>query len=614
MRTNSQRSDPEFSGESGDDQDKYMTVAAFAKRKGVPEAQVRRHGFLVYDPTPRSVEMKVIQDIEKNDERFPKFVVEKGNAEKIVKTDSYECELEFEDDVDMAMNVFVPETVSKHPGFFSALATIGVSAVGSFVVPKFEPHQRRFHFLQDVDYCCYQNRFIRGFKVPPLGCEILRKDMYENLSFAVEHDVVGNTVDVCYGVREKIDGVEIVCFGLVFDNEVKYFIWDTDGIYAVDTNEPFQAERLGQDIIILSRVSSEFYLRSTLGEDMDYKLHDWMPFDSNCADLVQEGLVFNINFREFKVSKIPTYTLKVIKGVASDSTNKYKLNIESTIDGCYDFAFEEDISESIDRTKLVSVANGVYRIKRRLDKIYPDSHQYMQVSRAKALKFDDIYKFHTGFVGSNEPVPVMELNFRVSGSEIGMVEDDTILGSRVIQVQQVGSVCVAGMKCVHDGCFMVDQKIMGRDFGSVVQERSYFSNVYSINIVAMMVKRKMRERQYISWGDCFHIFRRLTLINVCQSGYTIRFSNSFDQYSFYRFLVYHLLYLKDGMAYDLLKVSKTMGPTDNKILVFAKKKPKGDYKVFKRYYVYFRDKEDLIVCDDVATTQGDGKLLTFEVK
>jgi len=170
----------------------------------------------IYEPRP--IEMSVwnddveFEDEEEKESSFSRIRNQSKNKKKeidykkiaedfmrVQKKKKWSAQPEF--------RTILPDVVTKHIGFFATLAQAGLKPVGMEISDRdFEPHQRRFNLLQDVTFMVGPGGNIKSFSVPQLGCEFLTTDMYKNMSYFDGQKVVGNSVDVCYGIREKLDG------------------------------------------------------------------------------------------------------------------------------------------------------------------------------------------------------------------------------------------------------------------------------------------------------------------------------------------------------------------------------------------------------------------------
>lgn len=337
------------------------------------------------------------------------------------------------------------------------------------------------------------------------------------------------------------------------------------------------------------------------GESYEFIVHQWKSYTRSLYDQAEEGLVFNVNFREYKVNKILSFTYRVENGKAYDSTKKLIIPV-ALEDGCYDLAFMTDVSSKCkQRLDRVGVYNGehVVLIKRRYDRVYPDSHQVISVARQKAVRYDKLMCYQIfredGFVS---PVP---LAFRDSEQK-----DDYEVCPPLVQLfvgrEETIDVEVKAKQTlikfdsrdfIRDRDFCQD-KVVGKDFSTSIQERTYFQNSVDRLIVSQIIVPKKKVKSYISWGDCFFSFYRYMLrYSVVCSGRKVYYSPEFDETSFFKFCVDRYLYLKDGMAYDLclLKGLLNYGYVESvarkRLFISRARRKKGFCFSYRQFYVWY---------------------------
>jgi hypothetical protein len=490
----------------------------------------------------------------------------------------------------------VPEVVTKHPGFFGTLSTVGLKVVGAQVEDTFEPHQRRFNLLETVTFMSGPEGHILGYDVPPLGCEVMREEMMSKMSICVNNRVEGLSEDVCYGAREKLDGVEVVVFRVKYEYSDAYYLWDEGCIVQVNASQPFQAEKIDGVYYVLSPIDEarEFFFSGTSGETYEFLIHRWKSFTKSLYLQAKEGVIFNVNFREYKVNKIMSFTYRVEKECAFDSTKKMSFSVPHVDDGCWDMAFESDISVTVrkEKYKWVGAYKGelVYLIKKRPDRVYPDSHQIVCVARDKAVRYDKIMNYQL-FVMQKNDVRGLALYFRDSQGRREDLGDNSYIKVFVGPEDFKDEVVVIGdTSCDID---LSVNKIVGRDFASSVQERVYFANtVERLLVVQMIVPR--RRKEYMSWGDMFVAFYKYSLRYRTKRGKNfVEYSAEFDETSFFKFCVDRYVYLKDGMAYDLCmyKVLMQKGFVDNvfrkRLYVSRVRRKNGVCYAYRQFYVWF---------------------------
>lgn len=505
--------------------------------------------------------------------------------------------LEFEEqDMTLFECAFVPEVVTRHPDFFSALSLIDLNVVGNKTLARFCPHQRRFNLLDTVMFMTGPGGHILGFDVPPLGCEFMRESMIKNMSMYNGDKVIGDSEDVCYGVREKIDGTEAVVFRVRYETTEEFYLWDSDRIMQVKASQPFHAEKVGDRYYILSPICGTFVFSTINDSPMNYVIHDFKTFHRHLYDNSREGLVFNINFREYKVCRQMSFTFKVEKNVAMDSTKKMVFAVTDLKDGCYDFVFERDRFETrslrYNGLPEVNIKIGEYKgedlyfLKRRDDRIYGDSFQHIEVTREKCVTYGKIVNY-LSFETRSEVLIGIPMYFRDStGVEVEYDE------------KSLPVIMARDRECISSDTFvgkhMLIPKFIGKDFDNFIQERTYFANINETLLVAQFVVPKKKDKNYVSWSDCFLAFHKYCLIHRQKvKNRLIQYSNEFDETDFFRFCVDRCLYLKDGMAYDLCmyKVMMQKGFRESvhgKTLYVSKvRRKQGRSYAYRQFFVWF---------------------------
>jgi hypothetical protein len=353
----------------------------------------------------------------------------------------------------------------------------------------------------------------------------------------------------------------------------------------MDASEPFHAELVGGIFNILSPVSSAFfcsYQRSL--QTFRYEISKWLDLTSQLLMTAQEGIVLNINFREYKVVRILSFTYRVVNGIAIDSTSKLFFPVKLK-DGMYDLAAGCDFSESVDKKNYQEVGSYnkeiIYLIKLRCDRIYPDSAQQISSVQIKSIRYDTLLrKLLVANVSSEIQNP--QLYFRDSickgkGQDVkGFLFDhfDNDWKSDIL----------------HRA--MGDKSILNFPFANSIEERVYFYNVYNYLLVSDFIVKKKRRKEYTSRGDVFTLFREATLRTMVpmNDGY-IRYG-SFQLNSFNNFVLRHSWYIRDNLAHDL-RLYKRLPHEGTWLyrgvgkLHISKKRPKEISYRYRGFFVWF---------------------------
>jgi len=273
----------------------------------------------------------------------------------------------------LRMNVMgmcsLPEVISRNMDFFSALAIVGINPIGPSIIPVYAPHQRRFQALAGVAMRG-PGGFIKGFKIPEIGANHLHKDACKNLMTATAEGVLGKGPNLLIRAREKKDGVEVIVFGVEYAEYTRYYMWDIANVWAIEATEPCRFERVDGKYYLLSDVSDDFEV-GVLYED-----NPWEFISSDLIDSSKEGIIVDIDTVQYKVPREPSVTLKVENGIAMDSGGKTIHAVATVDNGCYDFS-----------------VNTMLPIKPRLDRVYADSAQQVEIIRRCAISLKELVLF-----------------------------------------------------------------------------------------------------------------------------------------------------------------------------------------------------------------------------
>lgn len=538
------------------------------------------------------------------------------------------------------VKVLLPDVVTRNKGFFGALAQIGVYAIGPKIDPVREPHQRRFNLLNDVTFMYGPYGNIQTFLVPQLGCEFLSTDIYSKLSFFDGTKVTGNTVDVCYGMREKLDGEEVVIFGIQYATITKYYKWEGTGLMEVVANQPFHAEKVGSTYHVLTEVTAPF-----LFESMDKIVtYDWrylwhLPNSKIIKDSV-EGIVLNINFKEYKVVRELTFTYKLEQDYIVDGKGQRQFMYKtpsgnvSIVDGFYDMVIH-------DRSQICTRV-----VKRRDDRVYPDSAQHIAVTREKSISYErllrlqvlpeedkivsslySMFYFRQDLEVPYETVDVTTSVEELLGSMGEMIKDiPTAVEQKVIRIVELASnymttdkvVCHVEPICHQDDVsfnarnFVVPtEKITWSDLenmvvtkevvgaGDTVHDRNEERNLSRGKlIIANFIGPRRKRKEYLSWSDAFCIFRSMRLkydkiLEWKENTVRIRcVSDSVSYGTFNAWCATNGIYLKDGFAYVLSMDQKQLrlglDPNDMCNVLRISKRRKENRVPYRGYYLGYR--------------------------
>jgi len=233
--------------------------------------------------------------------------------------------------------------------------------------PYFVPHGRRFNVVQGV--LCRDKHFpITDWFVPELGAQNLHASLATDTMSYDGKKAIGVGNHLMYRAREKLDGEEIVVFGVEAGGIRSFYMWDVDNIYPVLASGPARFERVGDKIYLLSDIP-DYQL------NMPFERHSWELLSTELVDKSVEGVILNIDADEYKVVREPTVTLKVVDNQAFTANHEKICDVISD-DGLYDFDVETNVV-----------------VRERKDRVFPDSAQALDVIRRCVVKYDDLDKY-----------------------------------------------------------------------------------------------------------------------------------------------------------------------------------------------------------------------------
>jgi len=259
------------------------------------------------------------------------------------------------------------ENVTNNIDFFSALKIVGITPIAHVLRPSFHSHGRRFNAVHGV--VCRDKHFpISKWLVPELGAQNLHANLANDCMSYDGQNTYGEGNHLMYRAREKLDGEEVVVFGIEAGGKLTYYMWDVDHIYEVQASGPARFERVKDKLYLLSDIP-DYEL------NMPFERHVWEVLSKPLVESAKEGVIMNIDADEYKLVRDPTVTLKVVDNVAYTATYE-KIYDVVVPDGLYDFSAQSD-----------------YMVRERKDKLFPDSSQAVEVIRRCAVKYDDIDKY-----------------------------------------------------------------------------------------------------------------------------------------------------------------------------------------------------------------------------
>jgi hypothetical protein len=263
-----------------------------------------------------------------------------------------------------------PEVVMRNQSFFAALAIVGIKPVGARIEGYYSPHQRRFNLLGQTVAMYGAHGAIASFKVPELGAYHLHHTIAKDSMTYTGDIVVGKGNHIAIRAREKLDGVEVVVFGVEYTSGlVQYFMWDEASIYPIRSSQPCRFEKIKSEYYLLSDVPPNFVV------DLKYKTHEWEILSEELVMVAKEGIILDMDTVQYKIPATLTYTVEVKDNVAVNSRGQKVCDI-GIEDGLYDV--------SVEKNEIV---------KKRDDRVYADSPDQIDVIKRCAMGLSDVKKY-----------------------------------------------------------------------------------------------------------------------------------------------------------------------------------------------------------------------------
>jgi hypothetical protein len=259
---------------------------------------------------------------------------------------TYEDRSEAEIEVVQPRVATVTEAASK---IVDSLSTVGVESINIRSSPVFSPHGRNISEIPDLGDFEFNDEVVEEWIFPALGAERLTKNKLSSIgvvspSGLVASDVVVHVVDAA---REKLDGFEVVQFGIRTASYEQFFEWDDKQLSLVQARHP----------AVYERVNDVKYLLSGYEDSPDLVRHKWEYLNTSLVRQSKEGIIVRISGKEYRIPRDMTATFMVISGVACDCTG-FSFQCPGVSDGLSDFVWRGSIWSYL---------------KRRLDKNVPDN-------------------------------------------------------------------------------------------------------------------------------------------------------------------------------------------------------------------------------------------------
>jgi hypothetical protein len=228
-------------------------------------------------------------------------------------------------------NRLQPDYLKKNLEFFSALRICGVYPIGARLAPFFSPYNRNFHVLEGVQMVS-SSEPILGFSVPEMGYAPLMSTFAKNMMVKDGNYILGDSNHLLSRARASVDGDDVVCFGVEKESGTRYYMWDVDSIYPVNTNQCALFVRRKSDgkLVLVSDVSQDFCIMN-----VEFERVNWTNLN---FDLLQEDkIVVDVDLVSYEVEKLVTVALSVENNVARDACFDVVVENVKLPDGVYEF-------------------------------------------------------------------------------------------------------------------------------------------------------------------------------------------------------------------------------------------------------------------------------------
>jgi len=233
----------------------------------------------------------------------------------------------------------------------NGLAYAGIVSDKFVSEPLLVPHNRDFSILDHMGDFSYEGETVDHWYFPTMGAEKYPKSALERVSVVAHNGILTGgqmTVTVIDAAREKLDGEEVIVYGIVTRRGKFYFRWGAGIHCRVDSVGVAHYEQVGD----------ELYWLSGDGNPLNGKEHVWEYLTAELVKSCNEGLIVRRDGIEHRVRRYKNATLRVTNKYACDLNNEIKILCEVE-DGLYDFKFYKN--------------NWVLE-KERKDKARPDSY------------------------------------------------------------------------------------------------------------------------------------------------------------------------------------------------------------------------------------------------
>jgi hypothetical protein len=291
------------------------------------------------------------------------------------------------------------EARSRNLMFLEAMKTIGVESPHYVVEKKDHFCDRIYKDMSMLKDLQYKGEEVLEISFPSAGIEMLTPSVVRNVIAVGLSDFQGinKPSAYCYGVRDKLDGDEVLVFSVRTKKMIEFFFWEGDRISQCTSTlfeEPIKSaifEKIGDvlydvmDLFVDFEGGKAVYIGNKI---LFVRKHQWFPLSTRFLSdnsqrranrLSVDGIVLNIRGVEYKSTYDRIATLKQTDHKMRDSQgNSYEVDSLSDI---ADYRFE----------------NGKWFFFRNRKKIFPDSFQTIDVLIKSMITPQEIVKWITPF-------------------------------------------------------------------------------------------------------------------------------------------------------------------------------------------------------------------------
>lgn len=283
------------------------------------------------------------------------------------------------------------EVYQKNRAFLDVIATVGIVSPHYKVDPHFIPYDRVHRNAGMIRDLVYKGEDVLEIRFPPVGNEVFTEAMAAQTAVAgpMGTAVFGKPHRYCYGVRDKIDGVEVVSFGIRTVGGWYAFIWTERELHGIGKfdHAAFVSclfERKGKKLYDLTGIFEGVEGDPQIiisGETYYVQEHPWYELNHVYLKGLTEatgidGIMLNIDGMEYKCPYKRVVTLKRKGDKMVDSSSiPYDVDIVSEmadyeyLGGKFFFLVERKKLYPDGRTVVEDVMHRMVVINQLLDKV-----------------------------------------------------------------------------------------------------------------------------------------------------------------------------------------------------------------------------------------------------